>query len=308
MKKFFIVCLVLALAALALTGCGKSTLVKINTPYVPQAIAEDAPIVLPDTSKITIPDAPTLLWKQATHTSITNNAAQYWSLATARKNNMAQAAAMPDTYQSGLDNGFNQQWSHAYLYSSLDMWIWGDSDDDFFDNLNQDGGELESPEGYNGKSAKYYYDLKNQKTGDWYVGYATHYIEDSCLLLHASDPTARMLTDHFNFEAWIANNWTTGHNFYATIAADTYYYVVSDLKEAIRSAAFYSSYWTSDLGKVVWDNYISSGYPTATGTGNATLVAKTKEMLIRASRYARGTIKYALDTYNQWTFSGYVYP
>lgn len=308
MKKSFLFCLILTLAALLLTACGQSTGVQISAPRVPQAIAEDAQIIIPDTSKVQLTDAPVLMWSEATHSSMTLDAARYWGLATARANNLSYAAAMPDTYQSGLSNGYNQQWSHAYLYSSLGIWVWGDADDDYFENLNQSDGELESPEGYNGQSAKYYYGLGNQKTGDWYVGYATHYIEDTCLLLHASDPSVSMLTSHFKFEDWIKNNWTSGHNFYAAIAADTYYYVVTSPKDSIQSAAYYSGYWTSDLGKTVWDNYSACGYPTAVGTGNATLVAKAKEMLIRAARYSRGTIKYAFDTYNQWTYKGYVYP
>lgn len=298
--------IILTLALLVLSGCG-NPVQQISKPRIPQVISEDAPIILPEETQVIDAHAE-LLWKEATHSSITSDACVYWGLASARKNNMAYAAKMPDTYQSGLDAGFNQQWSHAYLYTSLGFWIWGDADDDFYDNINQDGGEMESPEGYNGKSAKYYYQANNQKQGDWYVGYATHYIEDVCLIMHASDPSIDMLTRHFDFEAWIANNWTTGHKFYNTIASDTYYYAVTDLKAAIRNGAKGASYWTSTLGKTVWDNYKSSGYPTGAGTGNSTLVSNTKTMLIRAARYTRGTIKYALDTYGQWTYSGYVYP
>lgn len=298
--------MILVLAVLVLSGCGNPTQ-QVVTPRIPQAISEDAPIILPEITSVA--DAPELLWKEATHSSITADACTYWGLATARKNNMSYAAKMPDTYQSGLDNAFNQQWSHAYLYTSLKFWIWGDADDDYYDNILQDGGELESPEGYNGKSAKYYYTANNQKQGDWYVGYATHYIEDVCLLLHASDPSIDMLTHHFDFEAWVANNWTSGHNFYSSIVNDTYYYVVNDdLKASIRSGAYNSGYWTSTLGKTIWDNYKAGGYPTGSGTGNSTLVSNTRTMLIRAARYARGTIKYSLDKFGQWTYSGYVYP
>lgn len=307
MKKWFSYVLVLIVAMALLSGCGTQTSVKVTTPRIPQAISEDEPIIIHDNPTVLL-DEPTLLWKEATHSSITADAATYWGLATARKNNMSYAAKMPDTYQSGLDNAFNQQWSHAFLYSSLGIWVWGDADDDYYDNLEQDGGELESPEGYNGKSAKYYYQAGNQKQGDWYVGYATHYIEDASLIMHASDPSVDMLTQHFNFEAWVANNWTSGHNFYNTIVNDTYYYVITDLKASIRNAANGASYWTSTLGKTVWDNYKASGYPTAVGSGNSTLVNNTKTMLIRAARYARGTIKYSLDKYSQWTYSGYVYP
>ncbi len=297
--KMLILCL---LVISIISGCQMSD-VKVARLHQPRPISEEAAIVLPEPlelSEIPYVEEMLPLWKQSTHSGLTADACSYWNLPTNRKNNLAAASKMPDTYQSGLDHGFNQQWSHAYLYTSLGFWIWGDADDDFYDNLNQDGGELESPEGYNDRSAKYYYDRNDQYNGDWYLGYAAHYIEDVSLILHASDPTVDMLIHHFDFEAWIANNWTSGHNFAATVAADQYYYIVSDPKASIRNAAKNCSYWTSDLGETVWDNYEASGFPTGTGIGNSSLVANTKTMLIRAARYTRGTIKYTLDKYNQW--------
>ena len=80
-------------------------------------------------------------WTENTHNNITDVCAWQWGFSSGRRNNMKAASEMPDTYQSGIDNGFNQQWSHAYIYHSWGFWVWGDADDDFHDNIDGDSGE-----------------------------------------------------------------------------------------------------------------------------------------------------------------------
>lgn len=244
------------------------------------------------------------LYPIAAHTSLTELAAAYWRLPASRVSNMKRAGDQPDFYQTGLSNFYNAQWSHAFILAPGNLWIWGDADDDFHDNLNGDSGEWESPEGLDGKSAMDFYIAGDQYWGDWYVGYATHYIEDINIVVHTSAPSpSRMdlLTKHLTFEDWIDKNLTSGHKLLNAAAADPYYYAVTDPKASIRNAAYFTCYWSSTVGKRVWDAYVASGYPTGAGTGNATLVQAAKEMMIRAARYTRGTVKYALDRYGQWT-------
>ncbi|MEW6368693.1 MAG: hypothetical protein AB1714_29035 [Acidobacteriota bacterium] len=244
------------------------------------------------------------LYPMAAHTSLAELAAKYWGLPATRVANIKRAADQPDVYQAGLSNYYNQQWSHAFILASGNVWIWGDADDDFYDNLNGDSGQWESPEGLNGRSASYYYSAGDQYWGDWYVGYASHYIEDVNIVVHTSAPSASrmdLLTKHFAFEDWIGNNLTGGHKLLAAASADPYYYAVTDPKASIRNAAYFTCYWQGGVGKRAWDAYVASGYPTAAGTGNSTLVQAAKEMMIRAVRYTRGSIKYALDRYGQWT-------
>lgn len=244
-------------------------------------------------------------WSEATHVNIAALVASRWQLPSNRVDVISDAADAPDTYEAGIDNGFNQQWSHAYLYSALGFWIWGDANENFDDCLTgRLAGQLEGPECKDGLSASYFYARGDQVTGDAYLGYALHYIEDVNLVLHASDPTLApdMLTNHFKFENWVKNNWDTGHNFSAAVAADNSYYPISDLQQSVRNAAWAVSYWNSSgPGRKAWNAYRSCGYPTGVGTGNADVVAATKQMLIRAGRYAAGAIKYTLDTYAQWT-------
>ena len=130
-----------------------------------------------------------------------------------------------------------------------------------------------------------------------FLGYATHYVEDVCQVLHASAPSADMLTYHFTYEGWVAANWTAGHNFSASVVGDNSYYPITICSRRFATRPGPASYWNrSGAGRNVWDNYRSSGYPTDAGTGNATLVSSTRELLIRAARYATGAVKYTLNT------------
>jgi hypothetical protein len=305
MKRTLSLLLALSVSVFITAGCSKR---QSPTAGEPAAIAQDddysqasykveAPLPVLQTH----PEA-AVKWSQLTHKKIVAVAAAKWGLSTARVNNITAASEMPDVYQSGFSNGYNQQWSHAFMLTSGGYWYWGDADDDFYDNLNQSGGEIESPEGYNGKSAKYYYQASNQYQGDWYVGYACHYIEDVCLVLHTTVPGYYMATKHFDFETWVENNLTAGHKLLDAVSADNTYYIVTDPKTAINQAAYYTSgYYSSAYGKKAWDAYAACGYPTAAGSGNATLVANTRGMLVDAGRYVKGTIKYTLDKYGQWT-------
>lgn len=277
------------LLAAGLLGCGETANVG------PQPIDENAPIVLSEPGRLA-------QWAEANHVNLSTLAASRWGLPASRVNVIGPAGDDPDQYESGLENGYNQQWSHAYLYSSLGLWTWGDANENFDDCITgRLANQLEGAECKDGQSAKYHYDRGNQIEGDRFLGYATHYIEDVCQVLHASFPSTDMVTYHFAYEDWVKANWTAGHNFAATLAADNYYYPITDLQQAVRNAAWAASYYNSaGAGRKVWDNYRSSGYPTAAGTGNAELVNYTRQLLIRAARYATGAIKYTFDTYNQW--------
>lgn len=288
------------------------TVIRFDLPEVREAYLREYALVANEQTaseldEVEVPDPDAergfvALYPMSAHTSLSELAAQYWGLAPSRVAKIKSAGDQPDVYQSGLDNTYNQQWSHAFLLNGSGTWFWGDADDDFHDNLNGDSGEWESPEGLNGKSAKDYYQAGNQQQGDWYLGYATHYIEDVNLVVHTSFPSRLdLLSKHFAFEDWIAANLTSGHRLLAAAAADTYYYAVTDPKASINNAAYFVCYGQGGVGKRVWDAYVASGYPTGAGTGSSTLVSAAKEMMIRAARYTRGTIKYALDRYGQWS-------
>lgn len=306
MKKSSLALIAVMTLAVLFSGCGRESNPVASQPTAAQTAGDDYsqapyPVEVAPPAQAPHQDL-SAKWSQLTHKKVVAVAAAKMGLSTARVNNMTAASEMPDVYQAGLENGFNQQWSHAFMLTSGGYWYWGDADDDFHDNINQSTGEIESPEGYNGKSAKYYYQAGNQYQGDWYLGYACHYIEDVCLVLHTTVPDYYMATKHFAFESWVENNLTAGHNLLAAVQADNYYYVITDLKQAVNQAAYYTSgYYSSAYGKKAWDAYVASGYPTAAGTGNATLVANTKGMLVDAGRYVKGTIKYTLDRYSQWT-------
>ena len=298
----------LILGALACTGTKDAP----GSPlHVPESISENAEIQLPAAeaeadavARAAESRTAKYAWAGMNHVNLSMLAAWKWGLPPSRTNVIGGAADDPDTYESGLESAFNQQWSHAYLYSPFGFWVWGDANETFDDCITgRLAGQAEGPECKDGASAAYYYAAGNQMMGDTYLGYATHYIEDVGQVLHGSDPTLAldMLTEHFAFEDWVNNNWTAGHDFQATVAADYYYYPITDLQRAVRNAAWGASYWNpSSPGRKAWSAFRRSGYPTGAGTGDFELVSSTKQMLIRASRYAVGAIKYTLDTYSQW--------
>ena len=239
---------------------------------------------------------------QSSHNSITYIVAKKLGLSTYRAGIMRDAANMPDYYQAPAGGSINIIWSHAFYINSWGWVWWGDADDDYHDNLDGDSGEWESPEGFNRKSAAYYYMRGDRNTGDWYVGYASHYIEDISFSVLHSTGSAEMLLHHGDYENWIENNWETGHNFKATVesVSASSYYTVSEPKAALKAAAKGSNYHKSYKARTAWNNFKSSGFPTGVGSGNWAAVYYTKLMLKETTKWAGGTVNYALDTYNQW--------
>lgn len=242
-------------------------------------------------------------WSENTHKSIVSIAAKQLGLSENRIKNIEEASYMPDIYQAGFENGYNLQWSHAYMINSWGKHIYGDAPDDFKDNLEIAKGKDESKEGYKNKSASFYYDSNNQEKGDWYLGYALHFIEDTSLLLHTSFPSFTnldLLTKHFAFENWIENNIDKGFKLLDAVKEDAYYYKINDPLKAIHNASYISNIWTSELGEKLWNEYKKCNYPENEGEGSEILVKLSEKMLINASRYAKGTIIYMFDKYNQW--------
>lgn len=239
------------------------------------------------------------------HKNFTYVCAKKLGLSEERAIIMRDASVMPDVYQVGIENGFNQQWSHAFILTKTwwgAQWLWGDADDDFHDNLDGDSGESESPEGYNGKWAGYYYAQGNRELGDWYVGYACHFMEDVGIVLHTTFPDFNLAVHHGDFEDWIDANWNSGHNFSEVVESveASEYYSFSDPKRAINQAAKASNWYYSAHGKKAWEAYANSGYPIASGSANNTCVYYTRLMLEETTKWTGAAIKYAMDKYNQW--------
>ncbi|MFA8299837.1 MAG: hypothetical protein ACEPOV_06730 [Hyphomicrobiales bacterium] len=244
-----------------------------------------------------------LKWSEPQHNQYVYICAKKLGLSEKRAKLMGEASEMPDVTQVGLANGFNQQWSHAYMYSILGSWIWGDADEDFRDNI--DGPPAgEKHEGYNDKSAKDYYTNGNQELGDWYLGYACHYIADASLVLHSTFifPKVTMATYHFRYEKWVEDNWNKGHRFVDAVNSvdPSEFYTVTDPVAALVQTAENSNFYLSNFSDKAWDAYGESGYPKGVGTGNANTVLYTKKMISECTKWVGGSIKYGLDKYNQW--------
>lgn len=259
------------------------------------------------------------------HQAITRVATQYWSLSDKRAESIIQGSRMPDYYQKGLTNLFNQQWSHGLLLGKNRAWRWGDANEDFHDNLlgikgnnnnNNEGDESDegdeennnvyAHEGWDGGSADQFYLQNNQQNGDWYIGYASHYIVDVTAPPHTTSPLPNrfdILYHHFDFELWVTNNLEKGHRLIDAAIEDNEYYTIVDPSLDLQNAAWKACYWSGDqgYGRALWDTYIKDGYPTDENSGSKELVEHAKKMIIEAARWSKGTIKWGLDQYNQWT-------
>lgn len=280
----------------------------VSTAEVPDPVNEDSDIIVSADSllsythnKLYGTDLTKKKWPEATHDNYVYLCASKLGILSSRCVTMRDAAQMPDVFQSGIDHFYNQQWSHAYIITKTfwgAQWIWGDADDDFHDNIVGSS----SSEGYNGKCAGFYYQNGNQSLGDWYTGYACHFIEDVSFVLHSTFPDLDMALHHIDFETWVNNNWTSGYNFSAVADAVpvSSYYSISDLKAAIRSASRGSNYSYSSNAKNAWDSYKASGFPTSAGSGSSNTAFYTAKMVEEATKWTGAAIKYSLNTYNQW--------
>lgn len=244
-------------------------------------------------------------WAMPTHQYLVYIAARKLGLPETRAAIMRDAAYLPDIFQAGIDNFYNQQWSHAYIYWATwfgPVWVWGDADDDFHDNLFGPSGELESPEGYNGKWAGYYYTQGNQPLGDWYVGYGCHYIADVSLFLHTTIPDLNLALHHTDYEEWIHENWDQGHGFRTLVEAVSAneFRTFTDAKGAIRWAARNSNLNYNSVARTAWNQYVACGFPRGAGTGNSALVNATAQLLREALKNTGGAIKMTLNHYHQW--------
>ena len=317
MKCLFSFSLVFPLVvAFGFNGCNRSASITEPNPLSsfqeqPDPVNEDAGILIPDSNLIAYTETcfPDRLgkasWSETIHDNYVYLCAKQLGLSETRAALMQKAAHMPDVFQSGFDHGYNQQWSHAFMIKKTwwgPQWVWGDADGDFYDNLNGDSGEFESPEGYNGKCAGEYYALFKRDLGDWYVGYACHYIADVCLLLHTTIPDYDLAMHHFDFETWVQNNWSAGFKFKSTAEAvpASSYYTFTDPKAAIVKAAINANTTLNANAKLAWYYYKASGFPTTAGTGSGSAAVYTRKMVEEAVKWTGGSIQYALDKYRQW--------
>ena len=245
-----------------------------------------------------------LKWNEPNHNQYVYLCAKNLGISESRAKSMGEAAEMPDHTQSGIQNQFQQQWSHAYMYTSGGNWIWGDADDDFHDNFDGPEEEGADHEGFQNRWAGYYYAMNTQEMGDWYVGYGCHYITDVCLTLHSTFifPKVSMALHHFDFEKWVENNWSVGHKFADVVenVDPSEYYTINNLRWALQKAAYKANYYKSEFSGKAWDAYGESGYPTEAGSGNEEAVKYTKQMIKEATKWTGGAIKYAMDKYDQW--------
>ena len=280
MKKL----IVLIIAIVFLNACKKddSSIPSLkNSDKVSASVSK--PYVIPDSALIN----PSAKWLGVTHGNMSAICATQWGLNTIRINNISKASLMPDVYDVQGPIPYTNVWYHGWAQIINGIWAWGNADMACKNNI--------QGYGLNSKSSNYYFSHGNPGYGDWYMGYASHYMEDCGNAWHTS-LSIPQFTCHFNYEQWVAENWTSGHNFSSTVINDFYYYVVIDPAKSTRNLATYSN----SKNNTIYKAYINSGYPTTAGTGNQILINETRNLLFQTARYIKGLYKYTLDKNNAW--------
>ena len=225
-------------------------------------------------------------WGYTPHRDMMYAAAIKCGLSYQRADKMKEWAAYPDQIDGEANIPIiSTTWKHGYMYKYY-VHYYGIADAMCKNNI--------SGSGYNGKSAFYYYP-GNKDMGDKYVGYAGHYMIDMGNSWHTWGLISQ--TDHYRYETWFANNWTSGHKFYQYILNNgSGYYSVTDPAAATRSVA-----WNSMLSaQSIYNAWLLSGRPTGAGTGNSTLISKTKANVLRSFLYLKGLVYYTLNHENAW--------
>ncbi|MGI6479525.1 MAG: hypothetical protein ACOX0M_08820 [Salinivirgaceae bacterium] len=283
---------ILAIVSLAFViGCQKEdfkeesqAVVNGNEEVIPFELPE--PIEFPEFVECKLPES-TEKWGGTPHSKLMFIAAKYWKLSDSRANRMAAGAPMPDQHDNEGTIPGTQQWRHGYIYLYGYYTGIGVADAMCANNINGSG--------YNKRSAFYYYP-SNKWMGDWYLGYAAHYLQDVANPWHTSANIYQQLATHNGYENWVSANWDSGHNFESVVNADKYYYSVTNPAAAVRYLALWSNYRNT----TIYDAYVASGKPTGLNGGNDALIEGTKELLIAACRYSKGLIKHTLDAENAW--------
>ncbi len=225
------------------------------------------------------------------HKYMVYHAALKLGLSTARANQLMYWAAKPDTIDKEAIIPATQQWRHGYVYVG-GYWSWGNADYCLYNNINANNGT-----GYLGKDAQYYYYTRKDKVnGDYYLGYALHYLADVGNPYHTSANIVSQLKGHENYEKWIENNWTSGRNFAADWKSSTSTISFSSYRDYVKNLSKYSY---NNSGKVS-SAFAASGYPTGANTGNDTLVKYTRLQVLETAKYVRGCIKKVMDQYSVW--------
>lgn len=281
MKTLNILVFAAALSILMI-GCGGK-----ESPLAPVANEPAKLRVIPEEGEDNA-NEPEPKWALNVHKSMMVLAAAKMGLSSTRQNQMSYWAAKPDTVDGeGVVPG-SQQWRHGYVYLS-GVYVWGGAAQCLDQNIY-------GTSGYLNKSAGYYYSQGNKTYGDYYLGYALHYLADVGNPWHTNADIVSQATSHGNYETWVKNNWTTGWNFSADFYNESASYSYSDIRDYVRKLSKYSY----NNSKSIDAAFTASGKPTGKGTGNSTLVSLTRSQMKETSKYMRGCIRKVLDQYGMW--------
>lgn len=120
------------------------------------------------------------------------------------------------------------------------------------------------------------------------LGWALHFITDMGQPLHTGAEASQIIdlgARHYDYEGYIAQNWSQGHYFSLFYDANGYYYPIIDPEQAAKDLAGYSNQYLGELWTTIVDNPNNWKNMTITHSISINVLAET-------ALFAKGFIWY----------------
>ncbi|KXS40851.1 MAG: hypothetical protein AWU59_2363 [Methanolobus sp. T82-4] len=203
-------------------------------------------------------------WSGDDHEDMIYRAVRKWGIDTTYANIAKNAAAEPDSWDSGFWQSYNHYYdpSIGFGYAAMNC-------EDFIDD------------------AATYYDNAQLTNAYTNLGYSSHYMSDLGNPMHTGHSNEQYSNQwvHTSYEAYVNNNWNSGYEYSNIIDDTTTYYVITDPEQAAENLATYSHARLDDLYDEVYY------HPTTFGS-DSDVITITDEVLHQTAKYNLGLVKY----------------
>lgn len=88
------------------------------------------------------------------------------------------------------------------------------------------------------------------------LGYAIHFVSDVGQPLHTGAELSQALNQwvHFDYESYVASNWTSGKNFASIYDSSGFYYAIQDPGQGTKDLASYSNSYCGEVYQTIYEN------------------------------------------------------
>lgn len=203
-------------------------------------------------------------WAGDDHEDMIYRAVRKWGIDVTYANIAKNAAAEPDSW----DTGFWQSYNH-YYDPSIGFGYAAMNCEDFIDD------------------AATYYDNAQLTNAYTYLGYSSHYMSDLGNPMHTGHSNEQYANQwvHTSYESYVNDNWDYGYDYSDIIDDTTTYYVITDPEQSAENLAAYSHARLDDLYDEVYY------HPTTFGL-DSDVITITDEVLHQTAKYNLGLVKY----------------